>query len=137
MMKTILDGINQPCDLKKLSIEEMNILSQEIRDAITNGMKKDKLRELVYNTGVITLLQDGLEKVVEGETTLEEVLKLIELDDDEDTQAVNSARILEIENKIREKYELPAIKMQEVLEVAEIEAENDEKATKKTEKKAK
>lgn len=34
MMKTILDGINKPCDLKQLSIEEMNILSQEIRDAI-------------------------------------------------------------------------------------------------------
>ena len=49
----------------------------------------------------------------------------------------NPELLLEIENKIREKYELPAIKMQEVLEVAEIEAENDEKATKKTEKKAK
>jgi recombination protein RecA len=49
----------------------------------------------------------------------------------------NPELLLEIENKIREKHELPLVKMKEVLEVAEIQAEMDEKATKKTEKKAK
>ena len=46
-------------------------------------MPKEKLRHLVYSSDVTTLLQDGLEKVVAGETTLEEVLKLIELDNDD------------------------------------------------------
>ena len=45
-------------------------------------MPKDKLRTLVYNSDVNTLLQDGLEKVINGYTTFEEVIKLIELDDD-------------------------------------------------------
>ena len=40
------------------------------------------MRELVYKSDVITLLQDGLEKVADGLTTFEEFLKLIELDDD-------------------------------------------------------
>ena len=38
---------------------------------------------MVYKSDVTTLLQDGLEKVVDGETTIEEILKLIELDNDE------------------------------------------------------
>ena len=68
------------------------MISQEIRDAITGGIKKEKLRELVYTSNVSTMLQDGLEKVLMGDTTLEEVLKLIELDDDEDTMMVNKAQ---------------------------------------------
>ncbi len=34
MMTTIIDKINQPSDLRELSLDEMNILSQEIRAAI-------------------------------------------------------------------------------------------------------
>ena len=44
-------------------------------------MPKDKLRNLVYTSDVVTLLEDGLLKVVEGYTTFEEILKIIELDD--------------------------------------------------------
>ena len=46
-------------------------------------MRKDKLRDLVYQSDVNTMLEDGLEKVLMGLTTVEEVLKLIELEDDE------------------------------------------------------
>ena len=55
---------------------------QEIKDAISSNIRKDKLRNLVYKSDVTTLLQDGLEKVIQGLTTFEEVLKVIELDDD-------------------------------------------------------
>ena len=56
-------------------------VTQEIKDAISGNMAKDKLRNLVYTSNVITLLEDGLEKVVEGYTTFEELLKIIEFDD--------------------------------------------------------
>ncbi len=65
----------------RIAIHEVLLITQEIRDAISNNMQKDKLRTLVYNTDVNTLLQDGLEKVINGFTTFEEVIKLIELDD--------------------------------------------------------
>lgn len=84
------------------AIHEVLIINQDIRDAITNGIKKDKLRELVYQSDVITLLQDGLGKVIEGDTTLEEVLKLIELDDDEDTLVVEQSKAKDIANKEKE-----------------------------------
>ena len=66
----------------RIAIHEVLLINQDIRDAISDGIKKEKLRELVYNSDVITLLQDGLYKVVGGFTTFEEILKLIELDDE-------------------------------------------------------
>ena len=66
----------------RIAIQEVLLIDQKIRDAISDGIKKEDLRELVYKSDVTTLLQDGLEKVAEGETTFEEILKLIELDDD-------------------------------------------------------
>ncbi len=66
----------------RVAIHEVLLINQEIRDAIAGGVSKEKLRELVYKADVTTLLQDGLEKVINGFTTCEEVLKLIELDDD-------------------------------------------------------
>lgn len=67
----------------RLAIHEVLLITQEIRDAISNGFKKDELRHLVYTKDVATLLQDGLQKVLDGTTTIEEVLKLIDLDDEE------------------------------------------------------
>ena len=66
----------------RIAIHEVLMINQEIRDAITSGMKKEDLRDLVYKTGTITLLQDGLAKVVSGETSFEEILKAIDVDDD-------------------------------------------------------
>lgn len=67
----------------RIAIHEVLLINQEIKDAISQDMRKEDLRRLVYNTDVITLLQDGLEKVEKGLTTFEEILKLIELDDDD------------------------------------------------------
>ena len=69
----------------RIAIHEVLVVNQMIKDAISSNMPKEKLRELVYTSDVTTLLQDGLEKVVEGLTTFEEVLKLIEFDGDDFT----------------------------------------------------
>ena len=77
----------------RIALHEVLLITQEIRDAISNNMPKSELRTLVYNSDVNTLLQDGLEKVINGYTTFEEVIKLIELDDDiEDKKASSSYR---------------------------------------------
>lgn len=67
----------------RLAIHEVLLIDQDIRDALSSNISKDKLRELVYTSDVTTMLQDGLEKAVQGETTIEEILKIIELDEDE------------------------------------------------------
>lgn len=68
----------------RIAIHEVLHIDQSIKDAISDGVKKEKLRELVYKDHTITMLQDGLLKVIEGYTTFEEILKLIELDDEGD-----------------------------------------------------
>lgn len=67
----------------RIPVHEVLLINQQIRDAISSNLSKERLREMVYGSDVTTMLQDGLEKVVEGHTTIEEILKLIELDDEE------------------------------------------------------
>ena len=67
----------------RIAIQEVLLINQDIRDAISAGIRKDELRKLVYNNNnVITMLQDGLFKVVAGFTTTDEILKLIDVDDE-------------------------------------------------------
>ena len=66
----------------RIAIHEVLVISQEIRDAISNGMPKEELRKLVYKGDTTTLLQDGLQKVLQNTTTIEEILRLVELDDE-------------------------------------------------------
>lgn len=66
----------------RTAIQEVLPINQDIKDALSMNVRKDKLRKLVYTSNVITLLQDGMIKVVNGDTTIEELLKLIELDTD-------------------------------------------------------
>lgn len=65
----------------RIAIHEVLQINQEIRDAITNNMKKEDLRDLVYGSGTITMLQDGLTKVINGDTTFDELLRAIDIDD--------------------------------------------------------
>lgn len=67
----------------RVAIQEVLLINQDIRDAISSGMRKENLRDLVYNKDVITMLQDGLFKVLAGFTNTEEILKLIEVDDED------------------------------------------------------
>lgn len=66
----------------RLAILEVLVMNEKIKDAITNGANKNTLRELVYTGDVVTLLQDGLNKVILGETTFEEILKIVDLEND-------------------------------------------------------
>ena len=93
----------------RIALHEVLLINQEIRDALSEGMPKEKLRELVYKADVATLLQDGLMKVEAGYTTFEEVLKLIELDDDDLAgendlrSAIDTARIALSEKEDKQK----------------------------------
>lgn len=67
----------------RIAIHEVLLIDQDIRDAISSNIRKEQLRNLVYQSDVTTLLKDGLDKVVNGDTTFGEVIKLIELDSDD------------------------------------------------------
>ena len=80
----------------RIAIHEVLMINQDIKDAISSNVRKDKLRHLVYNSDVISLLKDGMIKVLEGLTTLEELLKIIELDDDEVVHSTGLNNAIEV-----------------------------------------
>lgn len=66
----------------RIAVHEVLLITEEIKDAINIDLDRKDLRELVYkDEDTYTLLQDGLIKAIQGITTIEEILKLVELDD--------------------------------------------------------
>lgn len=80
----------------RIPLHEVLFINQEIKDAISSGMPKSTLRELVFSESseINTMLQDGLRKVLTGETSIDEILRLIQLDD----ESMNSYDLLGLEN---------------------------------------
>ena len=67
----------------RVALHEVLEINQDIRDAITNNSRKSELRDYVYNKSDVTsLLEDGLEKVVAGLTSIDEILRVIDVKDD-------------------------------------------------------
>lgn len=67
----------------RIALHEVLILNQEIRDAIVNNEPKEVVRDLIYKSGNTTsILDDGLIKVINGLTSFEEVLRVIDIEDD-------------------------------------------------------
>lgn len=80
----------------RIALHEVLEINQNVRDAITNNVRKNELRHLVYKEPDVTsLLEDGLEKVVAGLTSVEEILRVIDVDDDigEDEEDIKNAFI--------------------------------------------
>ena len=94
---------------ERIAILEVLLLNDSIKDAITRGANKPELRELVYTGDVVTLLEDGLLKVTQGETTFEEVIKIIDLENDltsyEDDNLKSNMDIINMQHIERENAE--------------------------------
>jgi type II secretory ATPase GspE/PulE/Tfp pilus assembly ATPase PilB-like protein len=62
--------------LGRVGIFEMLVPDDALRDAITSGANLEQLRRLAVDAGMKTLLADGFEKIRQGMTTIEEVLRV-------------------------------------------------------------
>jgi len=56
---------------------ELLVISEEIERLIIEGGTADDIHRLAVEQGMVTLRQSGLRKALEGETTLEEVLRVV------------------------------------------------------------
>ena len=99
-----VESIYEPCGCdncfngykSRAAVHEVLIINQDIRDAITNNLRKDELRKLVYEkAGTESLLIDGLKKVLAGTTSMDEVIRVISIEDDfgDDDEEVKKAFI--------------------------------------------
>ena len=79
----------------RLAIQEVLLIDQDLRDKLSDeNLKRESLREIVYGEDhVTTLLQDGLEKALEGLTTFEEIYKLVEIEDELDMKVQDEKKL--------------------------------------------
>ncbi|NOZ90524.1 MAG: type II/IV secretion system protein [Epsilonproteobacteria bacterium] len=57
-------------------ISEVLLISEELSTMIANGASKEQMREQAFKEGFETMLQDGVNKALQGKTSLEEVLRV-------------------------------------------------------------
>lgn len=63
----------------RTAVSEVLVINKEIEDLINQGATTSQVEEKAKGNGMITMLQDGILKVLEGETTLEEVERVTEI----------------------------------------------------------
>jgi type II secretory ATPase GspE/PulE/Tfp pilus assembly ATPase PilB-like protein len=60
----------------RMGVYEVLEIDDSMRDLITTRADSDKIKEQAQANGMTTMLEDGFDKVVSGQTTLEEILRV-------------------------------------------------------------
>ena len=69
----------------RIAIQEVLELDDDIRNALTNEkLKKEDLKDMVYTSKTITMLQDALGKALVGLTSFDEVYRVIEIENEDE-----------------------------------------------------
>jgi type II secretory ATPase GspE/PulE/Tfp pilus assembly ATPase PilB-like protein len=61
----------------RTALTEILVVNEIIRDSILQKLPTRSLQEIAVQQGMRTLWQIGLDRVVRGETTLEEILRMV------------------------------------------------------------
>lgn len=86
----------------RMAVHEVLYITDHLRDVISDpNIDKEELRQIVYSGGVTTLLQDALEKVIQGYTTFNEVVRIVEVDADLEKSVITEVE----ETDVQAKYE--------------------------------
>jgi len=60
-----------------MGVHEVMLISEEIGDLTIKEATAEAIREVAIEQGMLTLKQDGLEKCRQGQTSVEEVSRVI------------------------------------------------------------
>ena len=61
----------------RVSINEVLVVTEDIRDAIARKASSLEIKQIAIKNGMTTMRDDGLKKVLNGQTTIREVLRVI------------------------------------------------------------
>ncbi len=61
----------------RVCINEVLVADPEIREAILNKASSGEIRKIAIKNGMTTMLDDGFDKIRAGDTTIEEVLRVV------------------------------------------------------------
>ncbi len=65
----------------RVGIFELATISDAVRDLITENSAESKVRQYLRGAGMKTLLQNGIEKVERGQTSIDELLRVVMVED--------------------------------------------------------
>lgn len=85
----------------RIAIQEVLYITEEIRNAINEGKPREDLHRMIYKQGTLTVFQDGMMKVLDGITTIEEIFRIV--DEDDDIYSEVKVKKLEEEQPIEQK----------------------------------
>ncbi|MGI9104534.1 MAG: ATPase, T2SS/T4P/T4SS family [Terriglobales bacterium] len=78
----------------RVGIYELLVLDEQIRSAIRSGARDEEIRNLARSGGMRLMQEDALEKVKDGVTTLDEVLRVVPFDNAVTVRCRNCGRAL-------------------------------------------
>lgn len=61
----------------RIGIHEVLVVDDEIREAVLKKVSSNELKKVACKNGMTTMVESGLSKVKQGETTIEEILRVI------------------------------------------------------------
>jgi type IV pilus assembly protein PilB len=62
----------------RLGVYELLVMDDSLRDMVTRNPDVVQLRKLCRESGLVTLREDGMQKVMKGLTTVDEILRVTE-----------------------------------------------------------
>ena len=60
----------------RIGVHEVLVMTQSLREAVLHRSSASTLRSLAIQDGMVPLLEDGFQKVLSGDTTIEEIIKM-------------------------------------------------------------
>ena len=63
-----------------MPVSELLLATEPFREAVLKKLPTSALEEIAVGQGMRTLWQNGLDRVMKGETTLEEIIRVIAAD---------------------------------------------------------
>lgn len=67
--------------IDQIPVEEVIKIDSELKNAISNNKKRTLIRNIIYEENE-SILKNGLKKAIEGETSFQEIIRIIDLKDD-------------------------------------------------------
>ncbi len=91
----------------RIALHEVLFLTDRLRELISDeNVDKEELAKAVYTGDTTTLLQDALQKVIEGHTTFKEIYQVVDIDFDLERSIREDIKKQEIERAKHEDLEL-------------------------------
>jgi hypothetical protein len=76
----------------RIGIYEIVPFDESIRSAVRDGAKIDEIRNYARNVGMKSMQEDALEKIVQGITSVEEVMRVVPLEARSQAQCIGCGR---------------------------------------------